>query len=674
MFSNFSYDLKRIIDNSKKEMKSMGHLYIGTEHFLLSVLKIDNDIKELLNSYGITYDYFKERIIDNLGVGNEKESLYIFTPLFKKIIEESMILTNELNLKEVEVSTVFKVMLDEAEGVAYRLLCELNINVDELYDSINNININKTNDVFGNIGIDLTEKAKEGLIFQAIGRDKEIENVIEILLRKNKKNPILIGDAGVGKTAIVESLAYKIVNNDVPNNLLNKKIISISMASLISGTKYRGEFEEKLLNIINELENNNNIILFIDEIHTLVGAGGAEGAIDASNILKPYLARDNLTIIGATTTQEYRKYIEDDKALSRRFQKVYIDEPDCKTLFNILSKVKNNYEKYHNVVISDEVIKYIINISGKYLTYKKEPDRSIDILDEVSSMVFSKVDNIQLKNNKLRKKLNKIKNIKQSLIINNKFDEALSYRIKEKIIESKINKNYLKKVNNNNPRVITENDVNELISKKLNITLNNCKVIKNVLEIQKKALKAEYVNMSNEIDLIINNMKDIFICNKKIDKPISYLISTDNNKEINNIVKKIGEMFFNNNLIKINLSEYKDDQSISKMVGALPGYIGFNNKNNTFEILKEKPVSIVFFENYDQTCNTIKNFIKSIIEKGFFIDSNGYKISFMTSLIVVLSKECNKQLIGFNNTININEQEINNLVSKIININKKVYV
>ena len=672
MFSNFSYDLKSIIDNSKKEMKKLGHLYIGTEHFLLSILKTDNDICRLLNNYNITYNLIKDKIIENIGIGKENNSLYVFTPLFKKILEESMIVTNESNYKEVETATVLKVMLDEAEGVAYRLLCELNIDVDELYDSIDNISINKSNSIFSNIGVDLTERAKEKLIDPVVGRNRELDNIIEILLRKNKKNPILIGEAGVGKTAIVESLAHKIVNNDVPYGLLNKKIISLSMASLISGTKYRGEFEEKLLNIINELEKKNNYILFIDEIHTLVGAGGAEGAIDASNILKPALARNNITVIGATTTQEYRKYIEDDKALSRRFQKVIIDEPNEKELFNILNIVKSSYEKHHNVIINDEVIKHIINISKKYLINRREPDRSIDIIDEVSSMVSSRIDEDQIKNIRLKKKLEKIKNRKKELINNNQFNEALCYSKKERLIESKINKMF---INNNykSIRIITKNDVNNLLSKKLNIVINECKVIKSELENQKIKLKKEFVNMSNEIDIMIDNLKDIFICNSNNHKPISYLINS-NDKEVITIINKISEELFNNNLIKINLSEYKDDQSISKIIGAPPGYVGFNNKNNVFEILKDKPVSIILFENYDKSSNTIKDLIKQILNTGFFIDSNGYKINFMNSLIIMLGKEDNKQPIGFSNINSYEELDINKSVSKIININKKVYV
>ena len=387
MFSNFSYELKKILKECKKEMCSFGHYYVGTEHFLLSILKFDNKIRHELNDNGITYSIVKNKIIENIGLGSEKNNLFIFTPLFRKILEESIIISEELKLDNVDIDVVFKTILDEGEGSAYRILCELGIDIDKLYDSINNISIIKKNHTFFNIGVDLTEQAKNGLIDSVIGRNKEIENVIEILLRKNKKNPLLIGPAGVGKTAIIEGLADLISKEDVPDKLLNKKIISISIASLVAGTKYRGEFEEKLLNLINELENDKNCILFIDEIHTLMGAGGAEGAIDASNILKPALARDKITIIGATTIEEYKKYIEDDKALSRRFQKVIIDEPNEIELFNILTNIKNTYEKYHNVSIDNKLLKYIIKISKQCFCNKKEPDRSIDLLDEVSSMV-----------------------------------------------------------------------------------------------------------------------------------------------------------------------------------------------------------------------------------------------------------------------------------------------
>lgn len=654
MFSNFSYELKKILKECKKEMCSFGHYYVGTEHFLLSILKFDNKIRHELNDNGITYSIVKNKIIENIGLGIEKNNLFIFTPLFRKILEESIIISEELKLDNVDIDVVFKTILDEGEGSAYRILCELGIDIDKLYDSINNISIIKKNHTFFNMGVDLTEQAKNGLIDSVIGRNKEIENVIEILLRKNKKNPLLIGPAGVGKTAIIEGLADLISKEDVPDKLLNKKIISISMASLVAGTKYRGEFEEKLLNLINELENDKNCILFIDEIHTLMGAGGAEGAIDASNILKPALARDKITIIGATTIEEYKKYIEDDKALSRRFQKVIIDEPNEIELFNILTNIKNTYEKYHNVSIDNKLLKYIIKISKQCFCNKKEPDRSIDLLDEVSSMV-----NLEKKekDKSIRKELLKYKDLKNNMLKNNDYLHALEYRKKEKKIESKINNNIFNKNYKKNKIIINKKDINNLIIKKYNLNIKN-----------DKFLFKTFNEFSKEIKLIKNIINKIISFETNNSKPYSIVLNGIDNELNNKICEKLSYYYFNNKKIVVDLNEYSEEQSINKIIGSPPGYIGFNSKNNLFESLKEQPFYLIVFNNYNNCCSKIKELIKDIIKNGYIIDSNGFKISFLNSLLIFNFN--NKKIpIGFNNNTK-DSNELNKYVNKIINFNK----
>ncbi len=664
MFSNFNYELKKILKNAKEEMYELGHSYIGTEHFLLSVLKSNNELKDILNNYNITYDSFKERIIVNIGKGNDKEKLFILTPLFKKILEDSILISNELRNDEIDPFMVFKSILEEGEGVAYRIICEMNVDIDKLYDSLFNYSIVKTNSI-NEYGVDLTEKAKKGLTEIAVNREKELENIIEILLRKNKRNPILIGPAGVGKTAIVEELANRIINSNVPDKLMNKKIISISMASLVAGTKYRGEFEEKILKILNNLENNNNLILFIDEIHTLVGAGGAEGAIDASNILKPVLSRGNITVIGATTTEEYRKYIEDDKALSRRFQKVIINEPNKKDLFDILKKIKPSYEKYHNVKIDNKVLKYIINISKKYIKNKNEPDRSIDLLDEALSMVSSRLNE---KNNsiKLRNDLLKYKKKKNEMIENNNYIEALIYRKKERKIESIINNNCLIIPNNKH---VTKEDINTLISKKYNIFLGNNNYLESNIGDKIEYLNRLFKNYVSEIDQICENIKKVFNCDISNNKPNSIFICGDNNLMKKRIINKINELFFHNK-ITIDLKNYYNDESINMIMGALPGYVGYNNKTNVFESLKEQPFSLIEITNFEYACLKVKNIIKDILHNGFFIDSNGYNIDFQNSLILINSNNIENNTIGFENKINNRKNELSKLVNKTIFINK----
>ena len=350
MIGNFSEEAQKVLLNAKDEMLNLGHPYIGTEHLLLSILKSDGSIFDRLKEYGLNYNNFKEELSRIVGSTNNKTEFFLYTPLLKKVIESAITDSRENNDGEVTVEHLFFSMLEEGEGIAIRLLIGMKIDIETMYEdfSISLIKKGKKNKkkklLIDDLGVDITERAKNKELDPVIGRDKEVKRVMEILCRRTKNNPILIGDAGVGKTAIVEELSRLIADDDAPNNLANKKIISLDMATMVAGTKYRGEFEERMKKVLKEIEDNPEIILFIDEIHTLVGAGGAEGAIDASNILKPALARGKIRCIGATTTDEYKKFIEKDSALERRFQEVKVEEPSIKETKNILLKIKFLYE------------------------------------------------------------------------------------------------------------------------------------------------------------------------------------------------------------------------------------------------------------------------------------------------------------------------------------------
>ena len=343
MFGNFSEEAQNILVKAKLEMLELKHPYIGTEHLVLSMLSHSKKIKEKLSSYHLDYEIFKKEIIKVLGIGEENNSLFLYTPLLKKVINSAILDSKDNNDGVVTTEHLFSSLLEEGEGVAIRIFLSMGIDINAMYAEFATSLVKKVKPkknrklLIEELGINLNEKAKNNLTDPVIDRDKEIERVLEILCRRTKNNPILIGNAGVGKTAIVEELAKRIVTNEVPDYLKNKKIISLDMATTVAGTKYRGEFEERMKKILNEIETNDDIILFIDEIHTLVGAGGAEGAIDASNILKPALARGHLRCIGATTVEEYKKFIEKDKALERRFQKVNIEEPSYEKTLEILT-------------------------------------------------------------------------------------------------------------------------------------------------------------------------------------------------------------------------------------------------------------------------------------------------------------------------------------------------
>ena len=400
MFKKFNEEAKKVLVNMKKEMVNLRHPYIGSEHLFLSLLKYGNsEDVEKLEKYGLTYKNFKAELINVVGLGKESNDFYLYTPLLRSILENASIASSEKGKDLVDCNDLLLAILDEGEGIAIRIIIGMNVNVDSLYEEFYTStpkSNKKSKLLIDSYGLNLNEKALNNELDPVIGRDKEIKRVVEILSRRTKNNPLLIGEAGVGKTAIVEELSRLIINNKIPT-LKNKKIISVSMASLVAGTKYRGEFEERIGKIVKELEKNEDIIVFIDEIHTLVGAGGAEGAIDASNILKPALARGKIRVIGATTTEEYKQFIEKDKALDRRFQTLEIKEPDIEVVKDILKKLTPIYEGYHRVKVSDNIISSIVELSNKYIYDRKMPDKAIDILDEVCSKASITIDKDSLR-------------------------------------------------------------------------------------------------------------------------------------------------------------------------------------------------------------------------------------------------------------------------------------
>jgi len=433
-----NFETINILKQAEKEAYNLKHPYVGTEHVILSILKFNNKIKSILNENGINYLNYKTQLKTVINI-NKKDSPLIYTPLLKRVL---LICSDNFTIENI-----FLNILKEGEGIGISLLNNLKLDIQNIYETM------KHEKDMNNIGIDLTRLAKEKKLDKVIGRDKEINKMIESLNRKNKCNVLLLGEAGVGKTAIVEGLAQKIISDEVPEQLRNYKILSVSMSSLVSGTKYRGEFEEKIEKLIKKISTSKKTIIFIDEIHTLVGAGGAEGAIDASNILKPYLARNAIKCIGSTTISEYNKSIKKDKALDRRFNKIIVNEPNTLELKNIMYEIKKDYEKYHNIRIYNSEIDYIINIT-KNIKDKHEPDRTIDLLDEVCSKASIYLKEKEVK--EIKTKINKMKEYKKLYLSKKDYSKAINYKKNE--IELK------KQINNIRPK-ITKQFIDSIISK-----------------------------------------------------------------------------------------------------------------------------------------------------------------------------------------------------------------
>ncbi len=687
MFSKFTEEARKVLLGAKKEMSLLKHPYVGTEHLVLSILKKDNSISSKLLGYGVNYDNFKKEIIKVIGAGTKENEWFLYTPLLKKIIETSIIISKEKNSKEVNLETLFLSLLDEGDGVAIRILIGMGVDVDSLYDEINQNRKNKkikNRLLIDEFGINLNKKSLDGELDPVIDREEEVKRVIEILCRRNKNNPLLIGEAGVGKTAIVEELSRKIACGEVPSKLLNKRVISVSMASLVSGTKYRGEFEERVTKMLKEVEESNDVIIFIDEIHTLVGAGGAEGAIDASNILKPALARGKVNIIGATTTAEYKKFIEDDKALSRRFQTVMIKEPDDENVYNILSKLKTIYEEFHNVIIDDDVLKLIIKLSNKYLYNRKQPDKSIDILDEVCSKVSIKEDEMTKKNLYYKNLLKTIRDLKNDAIINNKFNEAIYLREEELKLESCINKIDIKIMKNTKKKVVTKEMVAEVIKLKSNIPVYELTEPSNIIKNLNKTLKDKVIGQDMAIDTLCDYTKKIAFGFKCDNKPISFLFVGSTGVGKTFLAKEYNKiMFGENNIIRLDMSEFREPHSVSKIIGSPPGYVGYENKNSILEDIKDRPHSLILLDEVEKAHPDVLNLFLQILDEGKIKDSKGNVYRFDNNIIIMTSNAgCNNKNIGFENDEKENIKDIiknefsiefMNRIEKIIMFNKLTY-
>ena len=660
MLGNFEEEARRVLISAKKEMRELNHPYVSSEHLLLAILKDDNEITERLEDYNLNYGVFKNEIIKIIGKGSKPSEYFLYTPLLKRVIENASLDAKENNNGLVTVTHLFTSLLEEGEGVAIRVLCGMDIDVDELYnDFAYSFSVKKKNKklLLEELGVDLNKKALEGKLDPVTGRDKEIKRLLEILSRRTKNNPLLIGDAGVGKTAIVEELANMIVRGDVPISLKNKRIISLDMATSVAGTKYRGEFEERMHKIIKEIEENDDIILFIDEVHTLVGAGGAEGAIDASNIFKPALARGTLRCIGATTTEEYKKYIEKDSALERRFQKVLIEEASKNTVKNILMNLKEIYEGYHKVIIDEGVIDLIIDLSHKYIYNRKEPDKSIDILDEVCAKTSLKESKRLLKYKSFNKDLKKIISKKKQAIIENDFTKATEYKNLEFKLMNEINNLELSLCKNNKKRV-TKQDVALVVHNKTNIPvyelLNEKRTI---IKHTESILKQNIIGQNEAIKKVSGIAKKIKLGFN--DGCCSMLFCGPSGVGKTELALTFGDnLVGKRNVIKLDMSEYREAHSISKIIGAPPGYVGYEDTSNILEQIKNKPYSVLILDEIEKAHSDIINLFLQVLDEGKIKDSRSKTVRFDNVVLILTSN------VGFHD-INVGFRNNSKVKSKL---------
>ena len=660
MFGNFEEEARKTLVVAKKEMQDLNHPYVSSEHLLLAILKSDNEITERLEEYDLTYEVFKKEIIKIIGKGSKPSEYFLYTPLLKRIIENASLDAKENNNGIVTINHLFSSLLEEGEGVAIRVLIGMDIDIDELYNDFSYRLTSKQSSkklLLEELGVDLNKKALNGDLDPVTGRDKEIKRVLEILSRRTKNNPLLIGEAGVGKTAIVEELASMIVKGDVPMALKNKRIISLDMATSVAGTKYRGEFEERMHKILKEIEENDDIILFIDEVHTLVGAGGAEGAIDASNIFKPALARVKLRCIGATTTDEYKKYIEKDSALERRFQKVTIEAPTKETVKEILMNLKEIYEGYHKVSIDEEIIDLIISLSEKYIYNRNQPDKSIDILDEVCAKTSLKESKNLIQYKEYNKKLKEIIKSKKQAIIDNDFNKASEYKNEEFKLMNEINTLELTLYKKNNKKV-TKMDVANVVHSKTGIPIYELLNEKKAIIKQTETLiKHNLIGQDEAVKSVCNIAKKIKLGLN--DKCYSMLFCGPSGVGKTELAKLFGDnLVGSKNVIKLDMSEYREAHSISKIVGAPPGYIGYDDNTNILEEIKNKPYSVLILDEIEKAHTDITNLFLQVLDEGIIKDSKSNVIRFDNVVIIMTSN------VGFHD-INVGFNSENKVKTKL---------
>ncbi len=671
-FTGFTESANNALNFAIESAENLGHTYIGSEHILLGLLSDNKTVSaSLLNSKKITLKKVEEQIKKSIGVGIPTSlSPEDVTPKCRKIIENAL----NTNVKKSGAGTeqLLYALLKDPQSAGCKILSSLGVSPYEISTDILNENSeNKKNitketktTLINKYGKDLTEIAQNGGVDPVIAREKEIERVIEILSRRSKNNPCLIGEPGVGKTAIAEGLALEIANGNVPENLKNKRIISLDLTCMVAGTKYRGDFEERIKNIIDEIQEDGNIIVFIDELHNIVGAGSAEGAVDAANILKPSLARGDIRVIGATTLNEYRKYIEKDAALERRFQPIIVEEPSLENAKEMIIGIKSFYENHHGVTITDEAINTAITLSERYITDRFLPDKAIDLIDEASAKV-------KLKNCSLPENLKQFeKNIKEktenklNAIKEQDFEKAAKYRDEEKRLntELRIKKQKWQEESDNKKLFVTEEDIKNIVSvwSKIPVTEISKTESEKLLTLEKE-LHKRIVGQEQAVKAVSKAIRRGRAGIKDPKRPIgSFLFLGPSGVGKTELTKAISECVFGNEneVIRIDMSEYMEKHSVSKLVGSPPGYVGFEEGGQLTEKVRRKPYSIVLFDEIEKAEPDIFNILLQILEDGNLTDSNGRKISFKNTIIIMTSNigasliSNNKNSLGFSSENN----------------------
>ncbi len=661
-FKGFTQKANEAINIALQEASNMGHTYVGTEHLLLGLIEEGTGVAyTVLNENNITQEAYREKIETSTGIGSKTvltpEDL---TPRTKRVMQMAMVISTRMGNNYVGTEHLLLALLSESDSYAVKFLVELNANIQNLAEDLQkNMQKMSINQEYNNsetkqksegnqktlekYGRDLTESAKKGEIDPVIGRTKEIERVIQILSRRTKNNPVLIGEPGVGKTAVAEGLALKITKGEVPEILKDKKIFALDLTGMIAGAKYRGDFEERIKAVIDEVKSSKNTILFIDELHTIVGAGQAEGSADAANILKPTLARGDMQVIGATTIEEYRKHIEKDAALERRFQPVMVGEPTEEEAVEILKGLRDRYEAHHKVKITDEAIASAVTLSSRYIADRYLPDKAIDLIDEASSKVRLQKLTYPPEIKILEENIKNIQKEKESAINEQEFERAAKLRDEEKAKTSELEeqKNNWKDKSKDYSSQVTEQDIAKIVSDwtgipVLQLTEEESQRLLNMEEI----LHNRVVGQEDAVKAVSKAIRRGRVGLKDPKRPVgSFIFSGPTGVGKTELCKALAQAMFGdeNAMLRLDMSEYMEKHTVSKLIGSPPGYVGFDEGGQLTEMVRRKPYSVILFDEIEKAHPDVFNMLLQILDDGRLTDSQGRTVDFKNTVIIMTS-------------------------------------
>ncbi len=698
MLGRFTERAQRVLTLAQEEAIRLGHDNVGTEHILLGLVREGEGIAaKALIALNVSLESIQQEISKMIGYGEPKAGNVAYTPRAKKVIELSMDEARKLGHTYVGTEHILLGLIREGEGVAARVLNNLGVSLNKAKQqvlqllggsemshnqSMQSPKNNAGTPTLDSLSRDLTEIAKEGKLDPVVGRDKEIERVVQILSRRTKNNPVIIGEPGVGKTAIAEGLAQRIVNNEIPETLRNKRVMALDMGTAVAGTKYRGEFEDRLKKVMEEIRQAGNVIVFIDELHTLIGAGGAEGAIDASNIFKPALARGELQCIGATTLDEYRKHIEKDAALERRFQPIKIDEPNREEAMQILRGLRDRYEAHHRVTISDEALEAAVNLSDRYITDRFLPDKAIDLIDEAGSKVRLKSYTQPPNLKDLEKQLEEVKNEKEAAIQGQEFEKAAAMRDREKEVRAQLTeiKENWKQQQVREDSVVNVTDIAQIVSTWTGIPVDKISQDESSrLLNMEEILHKRVIGQGDAVTAVAKAIRRARAGLKDPKRPIgSFIFLGPTGVGKTELARALAESLFGDEdaMIRVDMSEYMEKHAVSRLVGSPPGYVGYDDGGQLTEKVRRKPYSVVLLDEIEKAHPEVFNVLLQVLDDGRLTDSKGRTVDFRNTVIIMTSNvgaSMFKQTKPLGFTIDASTKDYEQMKSRIMDELKKTF-